>query len=94
MDPFEKPKQEIFQPPPTSNEFPNFNTRWIPEFDEGIKTKAGESLEKGADILKKASNLYLYGLGLTCLIIILPVIIRFIYEFSGWAYDWAGNIFP
>lgn len=95
MDPFEKPKQEIYPPPPVPNEFPNFNTRWImPEFGEGIKTRVGESLEKGADILKKASNFYLYGIGLVALIIILPAIIRFLYEFSGWAYDWSGRIFP
>lgn len=94
LDPFEKHKQEVYQPPPIQDEFPNFNSRWMPEFEEGIKTKIGKSLEKGADIFKKASNFYLYGLGLIALIIILPAIIKFLIEFSRWAYDWAGAIFP
>jgi hypothetical protein len=36
----------------------------------------------------------MYGLGLVALIIILPAIVRFLYEFSRWAFDAAGNIFP
>lgn len=94
MDPFENQEQEIYQPPQVQNDFPDFNTRWLPQFDEGIKTKIGSILEKGSDIFKKSMNLYWVVLGLTALIIILPAIIRFLYEFSNWAYDWAGNIFP
>jgi hypothetical protein len=94
VDPFENPKQEIYQPPVQENQFPDFNARWIPQFNEGIKTKTGKNLEKGSDIFKKGSSFYIYGLGLTALIIILPAIIRFLYEFSRWAYDRAGNIFP
>lgn len=94
MDPFENQKHEIYQPPVQDTGFPDFNTRWLPQFDEGIKTKTGKNLEKGADILKKTSNLYMYGLGLIALLIILPAILRFLYEFSRWAFDLAGNIFP
>ena len=94
MDPFENQKTEIYQPAPVQDDFPDFNTRWLPQIDEGIKTKTGSSLEKWSDILRKAMNLYWFGLGLTALIIILPAIIRFLYEFSNWAYDSAGNIFP
>ncbi len=94
MDPFENHKQEIYQPPPVQDGFPDFNARWIPEFDEGIKTKIGENLEKGSDVTKKASKFYMYGLGLIALIIILPAIMKFLIEFSSWAFDAAGNIFP
>ena len=94
MDPFENHKQEKYQAPSVHDEFLNFNTRWIPDFDEGIKTKIGKSLEKGADVFKKASNFYMYGLVLIALIIILPAIIKFLMEFSSWAFDAAGNIFP
>lgn len=94
MDLFENQKHEVYQPPVQNNQFPDFNTRWLPQFDEGIKTKTGKSLDQGSDILKKASNFYVYGLGLTALIIIFPAIARFLYEFSRWAFDAAGKIFP
>ncbi len=94
MDPFEHPKQEIYQPPIPDNQFPDFNTRWLPQFEEGIKTKTGKNLDKGSDIIKKSCNFYMYGLGLAALIIFLPAIVRFLYEFSSWAYEAAGNIFP
>ena len=94
MDIFENQNQEIHQPPAVQDEFPNFNTRWMPDFDEGIKTKIGSNLEKGSDILKKSTNLYWISLGLTALVIILPAILRFIYELSRWAYNGAGSIFP
>ena len=94
MDPFENQKHEIYQPPAKDSQFPDFNTRWLPQVDEGIKTKTGKSLDQGSDILKKASNFYIYGLGLTALIIFLPAIVRFLYEFSSWAYEAAGNVFP
>ena len=94
MDIFEHPKQEIYQPPAQDNQFPDFNTRWLPQFDEGIKTKTGKSLDQGSDILKKSCSFYIYGLGLAALVIILPAIVRFLYEFSRWAYEAAGNVFP
>lgn len=94
MDPFENQNQEIHQPQPLDNQFPDFNTRWLPPFEEGIKTKTGKNLEKGSDILKKASNFYFLGIGVVALIIFLPTIVRFLYEFSSWAYEAAGNIFP
>ena len=94
MDPFENQKHEIYQPPAQDNQFPDFNTRWLPQFEEGIKSKTGKKLDQGSDILKKASNFYIYGLGLVALIIFLPAIVRFLYEFSSWAYEAAGNIFP
>ena len=94
MDPFENQNHEIYQPPAQDNQFPDFNTRWLPQFDEGVKTKTGKTIEQGTDILKKGSSFYMYGLGLIALIIILPAILRFLYEFSRWAFDAAGNIFP
>ncbi len=94
MDPFEIPKTEVFQPPPPDTGFPDLNTQWLPPFEEGVKTKTGKNLEKGSDILKKAMSLYWFGLGLTALIIILPAMLRFLYEFSNWAYENAGTIFP
>ena len=94
MDPFENQQHEIYQPPVPDNQFPDFNTRWLPQFEDGIKTKTGKNLDKGSDILKKSCNFYMYGLGLAALIIILPAIARFLYEFSSWAFDAAGKIFP
>ncbi|MFH2059393.1 MAG: hypothetical protein ABIJ59_10895 [Pseudomonadota bacterium] len=94
MDPFETQKQTINYPPAQDSQFPDFNTRWLPQFEEGIETKTGKNLEKGSDILKKASSFYFFGIGLIALIIFLPAIVRFLYEFSRWAYDGAGNIFP
>ena len=91
---FQDLKPEIYKPPAIQDEFPNLNTKWMPQFDEDIKTKIGSNLEKGSDILKKGTNLYWFGLGLTALIIILPAILRFLFEFSRWAYDRAGAIFP
>lgn len=93
-DPFEPQKTEIYQPPGPDTNFPDFNTRWLPSFDEGIKTKTGKSLEQGSDILKKASSFYVYSLGVITLLIFLPAIIRFLYECSSWLYDKSGNIFP
>lgn len=94
MDPFENQQQELWQPPTQNIQFPDINTKWLPQLDEGIKTKAGKNLEKGSDILKKASSFYVYTLGLIALIIFLPAIVRFLYEFSSWAYEMAGKIFP
>ncbi|MCK4454605.1 hypothetical protein KAU51_04685 [Candidatus Parcubacteria bacterium] len=94
MNPFENQKHENYHPPTQDIGFPDFNTRWSPQFNEGIKTKTGKILEKGADILKKASNFYMYGLGLIALLIFLPAILRFLYEFSSWVFDAAGKIFP
>lgn len=94
MDPFEDLRQEVHHPPAAPDEFPSFNTQWLPQFDEGIETKAGKSLEKGSDILKKASSFYMFALALAVLIIFLPPIIRFLYGLSRFAYDKAGSIFP
>ena len=94
LDPFENQKNEIYQPPVQDTGFPDFNVRWLPQFDEEIKSKTGKNLEKGTDILKKTSNFYMYGLVLIALLIILPAILRLVYEFSRWAFDAAGNIFP
>lgn len=94
MDPFERnQEQEIYHPASVPDDFPDFNTRWLPQFDEGIETETGKNLEKGSDILKKASSFYIFGLGLIALIITFPAILRFLYEFSRWAYNWAGDIF-
>ena len=94
MDPFENQKYEIYQPPVQDAGFPDFSAKWIPQLDEGIKTKTGKILEEGTDIFKKSSNFYMYGLGLIALLIVLPAILRFLYEFSRWAFENAGNIFP
>jgi hypothetical protein len=94
MDLFESQQPEVYQPPEQEGQFPDFNTKWLPQFEEGIKTKTGKIIEQGTDILRKASNFYIFSLGLVALLIILPAIIRFLYEFSSWAYDAAGNIFP
>lgn len=97
FDPFENKKQktEIYQPPVGEAGFPDFiNTQWpIPSFEEGIKTKIGNNLEKGTDILKKASNFYFFALGLIALIIFFPTIIRFLYEISSWLYEVIGKLF-
>jgi hypothetical protein len=93
VDPFENQKTEIYQPPAQDAGFPDFNTKWMPQFEEGIKTKVGTNLEKGSDILKKSSSLYVYALGLIALLIFFPAILRFLYEFSRWAFDISGNIF-
>lgn len=94
MDLFEIPKQEVQHPPAQANEFSDFNIKWIPPFEEGIKTKTGKNIDKVVDITKKAAGFYMYGLGLVALLIILPAIVRFLYEFSRWAYEAAGNVFP
>ncbi len=94
MDLFKDQKQEIYKPPLVQDDFPTINTKWLPQFDDEIKTHVGSNLEKGSDILKKAMSLYWFGLGFTALIIILPAILRFLSEFSKWAYERSGNIFP
>ncbi len=93
MDPFENQKQEIYQPPVPDNQFPDFNTRWLPQYEEGIETKTGKILDKGSDILKKSCNFYMYSLVLIALIIFFPTIVRFLYELSSWAYEGATNLF-
>ncbi|MDM8535870.1 hypothetical protein QUF70_03880 [Desulfobacterales bacterium HSG17] len=93
MDLFKNQKQETTSPPMQNAGFPNFNTTWIPH-DESIKTKTGKNLDKGTDILKKTFNFVFVIVGLIILMIFLPTIFRFFYEFSSWAYDEAGNIFP
>lgn len=74
--------------------FPDFNAQMLPRFDEENKTKASRNIDKGTDILKSTAGLYIYGLGIITLLIFLPAIIRFLYEFSSWAYDYAGTVFP
>jgi hypothetical protein len=93
MDPFENQKQEIYQPPAQDHQFPDFNTKWLPQFEEGIKTKTGKNLDKGSDILKKSCNFYMYCLGLIALIMFFPTIVRFLYELSSWAYEGTINLF-
>lgn len=94
MDPFEDHNQEIYQPQPLDNQFPDFNTRFLPQFDEGLKTKTGKNLDKGSDILKKACKFYFCGIALIALIIFMPVILKFLIEFSSWAFEKSGKIFP
>ncbi len=96
MDPFKSDQQENY---PISNldntpQFPDFNTQWMPQFEEGVKTKLGSNIEKGTDIIKKASNLYLFAIGLVALLMILPPLGRLMYEFSKWSFDFVGKIFP
>ena len=95
-DPFENNSKRNVQDETNVENFklPDFNTSWMPPFEEGIKTKVGRGIEKGTDIIKKTSNLYIYGLLLIILIIILPAILRLVYEFSSWAFDLAGKVFP
>ena len=78
----------------TNSSFPDFNTQWLPPFEEGPHTKLGSTIEKGTHIAKKTFGFYMCGLGLIALISILPVLLRFMYEFSSWAFDKVGNIFP
>ena len=95
-DPFEESlkKNNSIKNMGTSSNFPDFNTRFFPDFEEGAKSKTGKNLDKGTEIIKSAMNVYLFGLGLASLLIILPVLLRFLYEFSSWAFDKVGNIFP
>ncbi len=95
-DPFKESMQKNTPAENTdiNSTFLDFNTKWLPQLDEDTKTKFGKTIEKGTDITKKAFNLYMYGLALTVLIIILPVLLRLAYEFSTWAFDFVGNIFP
>lgn len=93
-DPFESKKTEIYQPPVQDNGLADFlNTQWAPQFDEGLNTKTGKNLEKGTDILKKASYFYFFALGLIALLIFSPTIIRLLYELSSWLFDGVGKIF-
>ena len=94
MDIFENQKQEINHPPVQDAGFPDFNTTWIPQFDEGIKTKTGKNLDEGTDILKKAFSFVFVIVGLIILLIFLPSIFRLAYECASWAFDASGNIFP
>jgi len=95
MDPFETKQSEIYQPPPVQDEFPDFNVqKLLPQLEDEVKTITGRNLEKGSDILKKSMSLYWVALGLTALLIILPALLRLLFEFSSWAYEWAGKIFP
>ena len=94
-DPFKNQQAEIIHPPVQDAGFPDFiNTDWtLPSFEEDVKTKTGKGLEKGIDILKKASSFYFFALGLIALLIFLPTIIRFLYELSSWFYEGIGNLF-
>ena len=94
MDPFDNQPQEAITPEVQQDQFPNFNTGWLPVPEEELTTRTAKNLEKGSQTLKKASGFYFYGLGLAFLLIILPAIIRLFYEFSAWAFEKAGTIFP
>jgi len=52
------------------------------------------ALNRLAEIIKKVSNFYIFGLGLAALLILLPPVGRLLYELSAWLFDWAGRIFP
>ena len=101
MDPFEsygpvRDQNIRFQNDPvrsSGNLFPDFNSQWTSPVDEGIKTKLGGGIEKGTDIAKKAAYFYVYGVLLVTLLILLPTIFRFVYEFASWTYSHVGNIF-
>ena len=94
MNPFDNQTQEAITPEVQESQFPDFNTRWLPVPEEELTTRTAKNLEKGSETLKKASGFYFYGLGFLFLMITLPAIIRLFYEFSAWAYEKAGNIFP
>jgi hypothetical protein len=96
QDPFKKnvPQNYPQEAKESSFLFPDFNAQMLPRFDEGNKTKTSKNIDKGTDILKSTANLYMYGLGVVALLIFLPAILRLLYEFSCWAYDFAGTIFP
>ena len=102
MDPFENNHNVYGQQTRNPNDpnysignvFPDFNSQWMSQPEEGIKSKIGKDIEKGTDIAKKASNFYLYGIGLIALLILLPPFWRFVYELSSWAFDHVGNMFP
>jgi len=95
MDPFKNQKYEIYQSQDEipDNGFPDFNSQWMPPIEEGIRSKIGKTIEKGTDVLKKASHFYFCGIALMALLILLPPIFRLVYELSSWAFDLVGNIF-
>lgn len=94
MDLFKNQQHEVFHPPAQNMDFPSFDMKAFPHFEENVESKTGKGIEKGIEIVKKAAGFYMYGLGLTALLIFLPTMLRFLYEFSQWAFDAVGNIFP
>ena len=96
MDPFEDNKFEVYQEEDKThdNGFPDFNNQWMPSFEEDLKSKISNKIKKGTDILKNAANFYFFGIILVALIMVLPPIFRMVYEFSSWAFDQVGRIFP
>ena len=94
MDLFENEKQEVVFPPAQESSFPDFNSQWIPPFEEGISSKTGRVIEKGTDIFKKASGFYFALLGLTALVIFLPAFVRVLYGLSKWLFEMAEIVFP
>lgn len=96
MDLFEicDQKNETSYPPTKDIQFPNINTKWFPQFEDGINTKVGTSIEKVTDILKKTISFFWIGLGLLVLLFFLPALLRFLYEFSKYLFEKSGSIFP
>jgi len=95
-DPFENFKQNQSQNKEDDpiRGFPDLNTKLVPWVEDRVKSNLGKDLEKGTDIFKQAINLIKSALIVIGTLIMVPALLRLMYEFSAWAFDQAGKVFP
>jgi len=96
MDPFEDqapnpvPHDGSDQEPP----FFDLNDPWIGGPEDEHLSKPEKSLGIGTSIVKRAFMLVVFAAGFACLVLLLIPAMRFMWEFTKWAYDKMGGIFP
>lgn len=96
MDPFEDNSPSPVPQGGHSQEPPLFDLArpWISGADDEHLTRPEKSLGSCTSIVKRAFMLVLFTAAFACLVLLLIPGLRFMWEFSRWAYEEMGGVFP
>jgi hypothetical protein len=96
MDPFEDQTPNPVPPGADRQEPPLFDLArpWISEAEDDRLTRPEKSLGSSTSIVKRAFMLVLFTAAFACLVLLLIPGLRFMWEFSQWAYEEMGGVFP
>ena len=98
MDPFGNFGMFIQQPeresPDHNENLINFPDQWPGLGEEDQESAIEKILAKAVGVVKKFWVLSGFSIGVLAFLILLIPFLRFVFELSSWAYNWAGRIFP
>ena len=96
MDPFEDQAPNPIQQDGGGQESPLFDLSgpWISGPEDEHLSKPEKSLGSCTSTVKRAFMLVVFTAAFACLVLLLIPAMRFVWEFTKWAYKEMGGVFP